>query len=147
MESMSYMLVCCCTHYHLKFSVILPVQGRESLPEWPAAGCTAVGCTEGRTEGRGMRPGGLQRLMQLAAFEELKYHGRSVAPPLSLGEYKIINTTENLRSQHWIFNPFKTKNAKQFVTPSVDIYRQTSLHTHDNQHIYLWSWGIFPGWL
>lgn len=40
-----------------------------SWPGWPAAGCTAAGCTEGTTEGTETPPEGLQLLMQqLAAF-------------------------------------------------------------------------------
>lgn len=46
---------------------VLPVQGKASWPGWPAAGCTAVGCIEGRTEDRGMLPAGPPLLtLQLA---------------------------------------------------------------------------------
>lgn len=75
---------------------VLPAQGRVSWPGWPAAGCTAVGCTEGRTEGRGTLPVGPQLLtLQLASWGLLKYHGQSAEPLLSLVE------ANNYQKQQW----------------------------------------------
>lgn len=56
-----------------------------SWPGGPAAGCTAVGCTEGRTEHMVTLQEERQRLMQqLATLGVLQFHGQRVELLLSL---------------------------------------------------------------
>lgn len=62
-----------------------PVLGRLSWPGGPAAGHTAVGCIEGRTEHMVTLQEERQRLMQqLATSRVLQFHGQSVELLLSL---------------------------------------------------------------
>lgn len=62
-----------------------PVRGRASWPGGPAAGHTAVGCIEGRTEHTGMLQEEHQQLMlQLVTLGELQFHDQSVELLLSL---------------------------------------------------------------
>lgn len=63
-----------------------------SWPEGPAAGHTAAGCIEGRTEHMAMLQGEHQQLMlQLATFGVLQFRGQTVELLLSLFRGKIIN--------------------------------------------------------
>lgn len=66
-------------------TALQPVQGRASWPGGPAAGCTAVGCTEGRTARMVTLQEERRRLMQqLAALGALQFHGQSAALLLNL---------------------------------------------------------------
>lgn len=66
-------------------TAVQPVRGRASWPGGPAAGCTAVGCTEGRTAHMVTLQEERRRLMQQpAALGALQFHGQSVALLLNL---------------------------------------------------------------
>lgn len=69
-----------------------PVQGRVSWPGGLAAGYTAAGCIEGRTEHMVTLQEERQRLMQqLATLGVLQFHGQSVELLLSLFRAKKDN--------------------------------------------------------
>lgn len=73
-------------HFNSYFCIRLqPVRGRVSWPGGPAAGHTAVGCIEGRTEHMVMLQEEHQQLMlQLATLGELQFHDQSAELLLSL---------------------------------------------------------------
>lgn len=73
-------------HFGSYFCIRLPpVRGRVSWPGGPAAGHTAVGCIEGRTEHTVKLQEEHQQLMlQLATSGELQFHDQSVELLLSL---------------------------------------------------------------
>lgn len=56
-----------------------------------------MGCTAGRTEGRGMLPAGRQLLtLQLVTWGSLKSHGQTAEPRLSLVDAKNYQDDKNM---------------------------------------------------
>lgn len=104
-----------------------PVLGRGSWPGGPAAGHTAGGCIEGRTERMVTLQEEHQWLMQLVTLGVLQFHGQSVELLLILFGGK--------NSQH------KTERFKVKTNSTKDIPLKRLMVD------YLWSWGIFPGLL
>lgn len=78
---------CLLGYWRAEADELHPCGGRRTV----ARRFPAVGCTEGRTEGRGTLPVGPQLLtLQLASWGLLKYHGQSAEPLLSLCSWGIF---------------------------------------------------------